>query len=209
MDPETKFLQGLIELQYDQADIDELTKTAQNVKWATGWPTNPSSFWNAEAFMWSRKITKEIRDWITEQLSYAKNNLDIGCGAYSYVPSVGLDISEKMLNNNERLTKKLIGDLEQPLSIPPSSFSSVTAIFVMNYIENSEQLLSEIHRVLTQEGKFVMILSAKPINELHRKHQKNTLSISKWLELIQQTGFTTKSIEYKNICLISATKQKS
>ena len=68
MDPETDFLNGLLELQYGQ-DVN-LKSLAQQVSWAQGWPKNCKSFWNAEAFMWNHKIKDKVRKFIEEELQF-------------------------------------------------------------------------------------------------------------------------------------------
>ncbi len=103
---ETAFFQGLLELQYGRNVEKKLRALAGKIPWARGWPDNKQAFWNAEAFMWQRKIDWEKREMIEKELSFLKTgkNLDLGCGAYSYVPgSVGLDISSEMLQLNEML----------------------------------------------------------------------------------------------------------
>ena len=208
MDLETEFMQGLIELQYNQADHNHLKEIANQLLAYQGWPENPKSFWNAEAFMWSHKINKETREIIRKQLQGLSNNLDLGCGAYSYVPSTGLDLSEKMLNNNENCTKKIIGDLEQPLPLASESFTSATLIFVINYIENYSLLLSEINRILTANGKLIIVLSAHPVKELHRKQQKNSYSASQWVVKLEK-HFIVNLQEKSNLLFFTCIKQKS
>src|SRR3989338_7306111 len=92
-DPETEFLSGLIELQYGKNVEKELQQYSKKVPWAKGWPLDDKAFWNAEAFMWSRKISKEKRELIKQELEFLAQgkDLDLGCGAYSYVKSIGFD----------------------------------------------------------------------------------------------------------------------
>src|SRR3989344_2039491 len=107
-DPETQFLEGLIELQYEQDVVKDLEQVAKKVPWAKGWPQDTKAFWNAEAFMWGHKIDKEVRTVIADELKELEkgNNLDLGCGSYSYLPSVGFDLSPTMLDFNENCVKK-------------------------------------------------------------------------------------------------------
>ena len=124
-DAETLFFSGLIELQYGKDVEKELKIIAEDVSWAKGWPDNIISFWNAESFMWRHKISKEARDLIAGELSFLKGgkNLDVGCGAYSYLSSVGFDISEKMLLLNGHCTEKVRGDLEGALPFHDSTLT--------------------------------------------------------------------------------------
>ncbi|MBU0459742.1 MAG: hypothetical protein KJ771_02950, partial [Nanoarchaeota archaeon] len=67
LDNESKFLSGLIELQYGQKVEKKMRGFAQEVEWAQGWPENKKAFWNAEAFMWERKISREKRELIATE----------------------------------------------------------------------------------------------------------------------------------------------
>jgi len=199
VDPESRFLSGLIELQYGQDVQEELKKVAQQVDWAKGWPNNNKSFWNAEAFMWSRKISKEKRELIKQELSFLKgNNLDLGCGAYSYVNSVGFDFSKKMLDFNDNLIEKVEGSLEKKLPYKEDEFDSVTAIFVLNYVKNYEQLLMEIKRIVKDE--FIMVLFSKQVNQWQKQKEVNTFSADKWQEILTNCGFSVEFYEKDELC---------
>jgi len=127
MKEEAEFFAGLLEWNYGQKDFSKLKNLAQKVSWAQGWPEEKKAFWNAEAFMWQRKIAKEKRALIENELqslslsSKSGKNLDLGCGSYSYLLSVGFDFSAKMLQFNSRCTEKISGDLERKLPLPLSS----------------------------------------------------------------------------------------
>ncbi len=213
MDKETQFLAGLLDLQYDVADISVLTKLSSSISWAKGWPDNSHAFWNAEAFMWSKKIDKETRQLIEKELAFLQKrrdhkNLDLGCGAYSYLPSVGFDFSEKMLQFNERCFEKVVGSLEQKLPFKDAFFNSVTAIFVLNYIKNYHQLFSEIKRILRERGKFVMILSADPINDWQRQKEVNSFNVQEWLSLLKIVGFDIEWNNKDNLLFFKCRKAK-
>lgn len=180
---ETKFFAGLIELQYGQEAERKMRLLARKIPWARGWPDDKKAFWNAEAFMWQRKIAKEQRQIIERELSFleGKRNLDLGCGAYSYLRSaVGVDFSPKMLQYNERVQQKIEQDLEQELPFPPASFDSVTAVFLLNYIKNWQQLLQEIVRVLRPAGSLVVVLAAKSIRQCYQQQEMAKLSSTQW-----------------------------
>lgn len=213
MDKETQFLSSLLDLQYGVADIPTLTNLSSSVSWAKGWPDNNLAFWNAEAFMWSKKIDKTVRKIIEEELAFLQKkrnfrNLDLGCGAYSYLPSVGFDLSEKMLLFNERCTEKVIGNLEEKLPFDDSSFDSVTAVFLLNYVQNYNQLLSEIKRILRDRGQFVMILSAHPVNEWQRQKEVNSFTAVHWFLLLENVGFRVSVTEKENLLFFKCEKSK-
>jgi SAM-dependent methyltransferase len=207
MDAETSFLKSLIELQYGQDVTKKLTSLAKNIPWAHGYPQDKTAFWNAEAFMWSKKIDKETRTLITNYLKSLEQgkNCDLGCGAYSYISSVGVDLSRKMLDFNDNCTKKFQADLETPLSLKNEEFDSVTAIFLLNYIQNQIPLLQEISRILKKQGTFIAILSAQNINPWQRQKQVNDLTHQQWLTILSK-HFTTTFEEKKKLWIFRCKK---
>lgn len=209
MNPETKFFQGLIELQYGQNVERKLRFLSSQIPWTKGWPENKESFWNAEAFMWSRKIEKKTRAFISQELQFLSTgkNLDLGCGAYSYIQSVGLDLSPRMLKLNDCCYEKVQSDVEQKLPFKDKTFDSVTAIFLFNYVRNYQQLLQEIRRVLKPKGSFVMILSATKINDWQRQKELNRFKTKKWKEIIEKEGFKVKLSEKEKLWFFKCTQK--
>lgn len=205
---EDQFLEGLLELQYNVADLSALAKVASCVSWAKGWPLDSHAFWNAEAFMWPHKISKTVRKIIEQKLSFlrGKKNLDLGCGAYSYLPSVGFDLSEKMLDFNENCYEKVRGSVEKKLPFSDASFESVTAIFLLNYVKNYQQLFQEIWRILQEKGILVMVLSSAPINEWQRQKEVNRFEKERWEMLLQKSGFAVKLKEKENLLFLDCVK---
>ncbi|MEK6899627.1 MAG: class I SAM-dependent methyltransferase [Nanoarchaeota archaeon] len=188
---ETEFLTGLIELQYGRRVQRKMKRVASEISWAKGWPENKVSFWNAEAFMWGHKISAEKRGLIAKELEFLKGskNIDLGCGAYSYLPSTGFDLSERMLLLNENCTEKISGDLEKPLPFTDASFDSATIVFVLNYVVDHSQLLNEARRVLKPDGSLVMVLSASPVNGWQRQKEVNAFTSERWISVLKKTGF--------------------
>ncbi|MEK6969010.1 MAG: class I SAM-dependent methyltransferase [Nanoarchaeota archaeon] len=212
MDPETEFLCGLIELQYGLKVQEKLTVLAAKIPWAQNWPEDQQAFWNAEAFMWQHKISQEKRQLISQELKFLimdlpTKNLDLGCGAYSYLPSVGMDFSDKMLQFNDQCTEKITADLESPLPVKDNSFNSVTAIFVLNYIKNYSGLLLEINRVL-KEGVFVMVLYSKQINEWQRQKEVNAFTAEDWKAVLNRAGFIVDFYEKEGLWFFKCKKLK-
>ncbi len=207
-DPETAFLSGLIELQYGRNVDQRLRSSARKVSWAVGWPENKEAFWNAEAFMWQRKISREKRDLIKQRLAFlaGRKNLDLGCGAYSYLPSVGFDISRKMLDFNEQCALKIHGDVEQPLPFGAGEFDSVTAVFLLNYVANYKQLLKEVRWVLRPTGVFAMILSSDPINDWQRQKEVTVFSAEQWKEQCRAAGFCVAFSEKEGLWFFTCKK---
>ncbi|PIZ52509.1 hypothetical protein COY27_00155 [Candidatus Woesearchaeota archaeon CG_4_10_14_0_2_um_filter_33_13] len=211
MDPETEFLGGLIELHYQEDVVEKLKQISNKVGWAKGWPEKPSAFWNGEAFLWSRKIPSEVRELIKRRVSFLKDgkNLDLGGGAYSYLPSTCYDFSEKMLRLNDNCLQGIVGDLEKKLPFKEEEFDSVTAIFVLNYIKNYTPLLLEINRVLVKNGVFVMVLGSYGVNEWQKQHQTTDLSLSEWVEKIKTSHFDVRLVKSKNLSFFICKKKKS
>ncbi len=207
---EDQFLIGLLEFQYNPSISSELQSLTYNIPWAKGWPENNKSFWNAEAFMWRKKIEPSVREHITDELKSLKGkNLDLGCGSYSYIPSIGFDFSEKMLDFNENLIEKVQGDIEHPIPFESHSFDSVTAIFVLNYVQNHSQLFSEIRRILKQEGTFLMVLSLNKVKEWQRQKEINFFDRKKWISLIEESGFSVTLKEQHNLLFFTSKIQKT
>jgi ubiquinone/menaquinone biosynthesis C-methylase UbiE len=121
-----------------------------------------------------------------------QHNLDLGCGSYSYLDSVGFDLSPKMLDFNGNLSRKVIGDVEKKLPFKDQEFDSVTAIFLLNYVQNYSSLLKEVARVLKEKGHFVMVLSSKPINDWQRQKEVSSLSSSAWSTELKKSRFKVK-----------------
>ena len=185
---EDKLLSQLLELQHAVIKHSEVQITAANVSWAKGYPSNKEAFWNCEAFMWSRKIDAKKREMIrTELLRHIElesiNNLDIGSGSYCYIPSIAFDCSIKMLNFNDSTLQKIEGDLLKKWPLDHNSFTSVTAVFVLNYISDLDFMFSEVKRVLINGGKFVAVISANGVSDLHQQHEKHKFSL---IELEQE-----------------------
>ncbi|MBI2151462.1 class I SAM-dependent methyltransferase [Candidatus Woesearchaeota archaeon] len=213
-DAETSFLIGMTKLHYGLKVEKQLKKLANKIDWAKGWPNDNKAFWEAEAFMWQYKINKEIRAIISKELSFLKNeknskyfnNLDLGCGAYSYLPSTGFDLSEKMLLLNENCSRKVQGDLEKNLPFKNKEFTSTTAVFVFNYIKNIDQLLAEIYRILQKDGLLIAILSDKKISSWPAQKVVNKLNIQRWKNLIQNKGFGVNIVKKSGLLIFRAQK---
>ncbi len=206
-DAEAEFISGLLDLGYGKGSKNKLKEISSQVSWARGWPEDKKAFWNAEAFLWGYKIEKEVRGLISSELSFLSGgkNLDLGCGAYSYLPSVGLDLSRKMLQFNDQCREKVLADLEKALPFDFHKFDSVTAVFLLNYVCNYLPLLAEIRRVLRPEGIFVAVLSAGKVNEWQRQKEANSFSAREWQEVLESSGFRVQFYEKERICFFKCT----
>ena len=102
--------------------------------------------------------------------------LDVGCGktaaflrAISYKIKQGIGIDFK--TENTKIDNIEISQirLESDLPFDESSFDVVTMLAVLEHIENEQQILQEIHRVLVPGGKLVITVPSvwsQPVLEL-------------------------------------------
>lgn len=188
---------NLLKFQYGEEVEKKLKSSAKKISWAKGWPEDDKAFWNTEAFMWGHKIEKEKRALIQKELDFlsGKKNLDLGCGSYSYIKSVGFDLSEKMLQFNDNLSEKIIGNVEKKMPFKDGEFDSVTAIFLLNYVQNYKQLLKEINRILVPKGNFTAVLSSTSVQSWHKQKEINNFFAGKWKSIIEAAGFKVKFYE--------------
>jgi len=206
MDYETKFLANLLELQYGGDVASSLKEIAKDVWWAKGWPEDNIAFWNAEAFMWGSKISSEKKSLIKQELGHLKGkNLDLGCGAYSYVKSTGLDFSPQMLKFNEQIEEGVIGNLEENLPFADENFASATAVFVFNYVKNYWLLISEIYRIVKDD--LVVVLSAKKVNDWQHQKEVNLFPAEKWVNILREAGFAVDFVEKDNLWFFKCQKR--
>lgn len=213
LDLETQFFTGLLELHHGLDVQKKLKQISAQVVWAKQWPENNESFWNAEAFLWGYKINPKVRNLIKSELAFlncpGNKNLDLGCGAYSYLSSTGFDFSEQMLKFNQQCSLKIKGDLEQKLPFSDGSFNSVTAIFVLNYLENYSQLLFEVRRILALNGIFVAVLSTQEINSWHQQKEKNSFSFLEWVEILKDHFSSVTFFSKENLCFFVVLNNKA
>jgi 2-polyprenyl-3-methyl-5-hydroxy-6-metoxy-1,4-benzoquinol methylase len=104
------------------------------------------------------------------------NVLDIGCGrSYAFLRSIaphinqGIGIDFKVEQDIEIAnikTQKQILDKDLPFA--EASFDVVTMLAVLEHIENEQEILSEVHRVLVPNGKLILTVPsiwAQPVLE--------------------------------------------
>lgn len=185
---------------------------AERIPEFKGWPHDDKSFWNAEAFMWNTKIDKELRQAIKNELVFrvGEKNLDLGAGNIVYTPNtVALDYSSEMLKLSDAPTK-VEHNLEKPLPFGDGMFDSLTAVFVLNYIENIHGLINEMYRVLKLGGK-LSIVQPSSVNDLYYLHVKNEYTESDLRILLKKAGFITdsvsKTVNNKNVVFFFCEKK--
>lgn len=122
---------------------------------------------------WRRKAVGLIKqDNPKHILDVATGTGDFALEALKINPEkvVGIDISNKMLDVGRKKTKKrkvedqielMYGDCED-LPFDADSFDAVTVAFGVRNFDNPEKGLREMHRVLKQNGKAVIIEFSQP-----------------------------------------------
>lgn len=188
LDPETQFMLELMKVQASHRCSKKAIDTASRVAWAQGWPKNKVSFWNAESFLWDVKIEQSTKQLIEQELSSlaAGRNLDIGCGAHSYVHSLyGVDFSLKMLEKNTQCAYTLEYDIEQGLPSFAFLFDSITCVFVLNYIENVDLLLRDCMKLLADQGMLVVVLCASSVSSWHSQKVAHDMASSEWKQQLE------------------------
>ena len=154
-------------------------------------------------------------------LNEGSNLLDVGCGNPStgmmegafldYIGyGTGIDIENRTINFDFKL-----GNMED-IPFDDSSFDVVTALEVIEHINDPIKGLSEVHRVLKNNGLFVM---STPDNNLVFKtfwklwnviivskwkdDHINSFTKNKWERLIRSAGF--KIVDVKRLYLLNLT----
>jgi SAM-dependent methyltransferase len=127
--------------------------------------------------------------------------LDIGCGSHplfllktNFKNKFGIDKHE--LNEYEEFFKQNniifnVYDLEKDVAIPyeDNSFEIVTMLAVFEHIEPEklDGVINEIHRILKQDGSFILTTPAKWTH--------NILKLMTWLKLVSKVEF----LEHKDL----------
>ena len=133
--------------------------------------------------------------------------LDVGCGSgatlkvledYGY--TIGLDpyASAIALSKQRGLTRLVVGDATR-LPYPAESFDLVTALDVMEHIEDDVAALGEVHRVLKPNGQ--MLLTVPAYQWLWSQHdialdhfRRYTASLLK--QRVKAAGFIIERLTY-------------
>lgn len=91
-----------------------------------------------------------------------------------------------------------------PLRYPDGTFDTVLSVVVVNWVDDSDQYLSEVKRVLAPNGKFVIIASAvHPLNRWVRRILRRpvvpqnfkTIESTKLIRSCEKLGFKVEAID--------------
>jgi SAM-dependent methyltransferase len=204
------FLNILLQLSYVR-DKQQRKKLVQKAKAIAskipefrGWPKG-KKFWDIEALTWVVKIPRHVRQFIKRELlkriKPSGLNLALGSGSYPYVKeSFLLDYSGKMLEKvTVKYKKKVIHDIQQiPWPFKDSSFDTITAVFVVNYLKNHKAVFKEAKRVLKPNGKIIIVQSAKSLGEFYQQAEARQYQTKDIIKALNQNRFKT-SVEEKKI----------
>ncbi|KKR31919.1 MAG: S-adenosylmethionine (SAM)-dependent methyltransferase [Candidatus Gottesmanbacteria bacterium GW2011_GWC2_39_8] len=124
---------------------------------------------------WYKKLTPFIKgrnETALELLDPGNKLLDLGCGygelailaSEKFANITGIDIDEERLKRAKNIVKKLglnnINfqqiDANRSLPFKNESFDTVTALSVIESIENLDLVIEEIHRILEKNGTFIV-----------------------------------------------------
>ncbi len=191
---------------YKKEAMLKLKEIASHIPELKGWPEDKVKFWDAESYNWPMRFKKGEREFILETIKehISSNHLDIASGALPVNSEcVCLDFSKEMLDMIRTLQEKIVFDIDSTERLPfnDSKFDSVSCVFILNYIENLDFVISEINRILSENGKFIIVQSNKPLHELHRQKEKYGMEFEdKLMESLENNNFfvTVENHEYNN-----------
>ncbi|MDI2090906.1 class I SAM-dependent methyltransferase [Commensalibacter oyaizuii] len=95
--------------------------------------------------------------------------VDLMCGSDSHLPNdieyqhlIGIDLNEKALHENTRLTKKIIQDLYKNPQIPlqDNTADYICLCCVVEYLRNPIEIFSECYRILKPSGRIIISFSS-------------------------------------------------
>lgn len=141
------------------------------------------------------KLTKKI---IEESKLNNGKILDLGCGkgeSINYLKDIGfevygLDISEKLIEENKRNIKDIDFikfDLESNKNLPyeDNFFDGVLIECVLNLLENKEFILKEIYRILKDDG----LILINDLMTLEKNNMGNLFTYENWINLIESFNY--------------------
>ena len=148
--------------------------------------------------------------WVLGKLEIKPNEkiLDLGCGdgkqcfaiknnlSKSGIKIIGLDEHEDLIKiaknkNNQNDIKFKIGNFDEELPFSDNSFDLVISCFAIYYAENIVKTLSEIKRVLKNNGK-IFFTGPMPNNKIEFNEVVEEAANSKIPKLIGSSRFISK-----------------
>lgn len=179
--------------------FNEAKEIASRLPDLKGWPNDPKIFWDVESYGWSMRIKKEVREFISKELSKKTKGevLSLGSGSCPYVENAVLvDISEKMLGSAKGCREKIVFDVEKAdLPFKEKRFDCAALVFLLDYIKDPQKLIQRVLKVLKKGGKIFIVQNKKPVDDFYRVHEKKHLA-AKELRLLLK-GMNSKISEKK------------
>lgn len=172
--------------------------------------------YNIEDFYWWYVGLRDLVYSTIEKYN-KKNNilriLDAGCGTGKILEGIsrhkfyGIDFSEEAINYCK--LRKLNNLLRASISEIPfrnSSFNFVISLDVLYHagISNDQQTLSELYRVMDNDG--ILLLNLPAYNFLQSRHDKAIHTKRRYVlkdlkDKVERAGFVVEKITYRNIIL--------
>jgi ubiquinone/menaquinone biosynthesis C-methylase UbiE len=126
-------------------------------------------------------LTKEA-EYLRKQLKGRKKILNIGCGTgyfeeiLSELNVIGLDSSKEALEEARKRSdrKFVLGDAEH-LDFPDGSFDGAFSVTTLEFLDNYENAVCDVARILKSGGKFVAML-LNPESEYFKSHARRPSS---------------------------------
>jgi ubiquinone/menaquinone biosynthesis C-methylase UbiE len=143
------------------------------------------SFINSHMQMRKEKVFAYLNSFANDSTI---NVLDVGCGSgLSF--TMTKDASIKLSNFNQQLSETICGDIDR-LPFPDSYFDAVICVGVLEYLEDEQNTLQELYRVLKPQGAIIFTLP-------NRYKIKNLLDpyyylVRIWQYLFKKLGFKKK-----------------
>jgi len=153
-----------------------------------------------------------IIDQLTRSVQKPVNLLDIGCGTGSNLSSlenygyaVGLDFSQHALSLcKNRGNGRVIQADAQKLPFHNQTFNVVTALDILEHVENDAQAAREIFRVLKPGGQLILTVPALPFlwsrHDEAMGHQRR-YTRQQLIRLLNSNGLIVSRISYWNFLL--------
>ncbi len=140
--------------------------------------------------------------------------LDVGC-AYGFflkhvnsngVETYGLDISKVAVKKASKFCKKISIQSACNICFKDNVFNCITAFDVLEHLENPQEFLSEVYRVLKPGGILILqtpnpLILGRVIPDRDKTHV-NKMREKKLIKLIKETGFRPKEV-YGNFYFFS------
>ncbi|MGC8834969.1 MAG: class I SAM-dependent methyltransferase [Armatimonadota bacterium] len=133
--------------------------------------------------------------------------LDIGCGTGATAQElaqfgtvVALDVSETALRyTSQRGVGNLVVGSGEALPLPSGFFDLVTALDVLEHMDDDARGASEIRRILKPNGILVATVPALPLlwsQHDEALHHRRRYTASSLLRLMENHGFSVKKLSY-------------